>query len=51
MGRAHGELHGLYRKLALIPISGQRIEHLKPHTTSRSMFKGIVAERAGVDFQ
>ena len=48
---AHGELHGLYlaQQGAYTDIWA-RIEHLKPHTTSRSMFKGIVAERAEATF-
>ena len=48
---AHAELHGLYlsRPGAYTDI-WTRIEHLEPHTTSRSMFKGIVAERAEATF-
>ena len=48
---AHGELHGLYLAQAgAYTDIWARIEHLKPHTTSRSMFKGIVAERAESTF-
>ena len=48
---AHGELHGLYlSQPGAYTDIWARIEHLKPHTTSRSMFKGIVAERAEATF-
>ena len=48
---AHGELHGLYlAQPGAYTDVWARIEHLEPHTTSRSMFKGIVAERAEATF-